>query len=194
MANKILTQEMDGTPKQIVFADHANDFSPTTANDRRDVTAGDRTLSQLSLASVADGAARQSAKVDLEENRAQAYTVRCAFEMAATPTAGAAIYLYWAPSHSATAANSNSGGVAGADGAYAGYSANLDDSVKQLDLIGVFVCTVQVTAVVQQGEAGVFMPTARYGTLVVRNESGAAFHSDDVECHVVFDPIVPEIQ
>lgn len=194
MANKILTQEMDGTPKQIVFADHAGDFSPTAANDRRDVTSGDRTNCQLSLAGVADGAARQSAKVDLGENRAQAYAVRCAFEMAATPTAGDAIYLHWAPSHSPTAANSNPGGVAGADGAYAGYSSNLASSLKQLDRAGIFVCTVQVTTVVQQAEAGVFMPTARYGTLVVRNESGAAFHSDDVECHVVFDPIVPEMQ
>ena len=29
---------------------------------------------------------------------------------------------------------------------------------------------------------------------VVKDESGAAYHSDAVESHVVFDPIVPEVQ
>ena len=44
------------------------------------------------------------------------------------------------------------------------------------------------------GEVGIFSPPERYGSLIVKNESGAAFHSDDVESHIVFDPIVPEIQ
>ena len=87
MANKVLIQELDGTPAQITFADFAGDFSPTAANDLRHASATD-TEAQLSLASVADGAARQSAKVDLGENRAPEYQVRAAFEMAATPTAG----------------------------------------------------------------------------------------------------------
>ena len=57
-----------------------------------------------------------------------------------------------------------------------------------------FVCTVQTTATVQVAEVGMFTPSERYGSLVVKNESAAAFHSDDVESHVVFDPIVPEVQ
>ena len=191
MANKLLITEMDSTPEQISFADHANDFSPTAANDLQFSTP---TTCQLSLASVADAAARQSAKVDLGADRAQSYAVRAAFEMAATPTAGDVIELYWAPSSSSTAATGNAGGVSGSDAAYAGYSANLVPSVRQLQLIGVFVCTVQITATVQVAEIANFVPTERYGSLIVKNESAAAFHSDDVESHVVFDPIVPEVQ
>jgi hypothetical protein len=114
--------------------------------------------------------------------------------MAATPTAGDVIELYWAPSPSATAGTANPANVTGADSAYAGYSSNLAASVKQLERIGTFVCTAQTTATVQVAECGYFVPGERYGSLVVKNESGAAFHSDDVECHVVFDPIVDEVQ
>ena len=191
MTNKILVSEQDGTPKQISFADHANDFNPAAGTS---LEFGTPTDCQIQLASVADGAGRQSVKADLGAERAEVYKVRAAFEMAATPTAGDVIELYWAPSSSSTAANGNAANVTGADAAYAGYSANLAASVKQLDFIGVFVCTAQTTATVQVGEVGYFTPAERYGSLVVKNESGAAFHSDDVECHVVFDPIIQEVQ
>jgi hypothetical protein len=193
MTNKVLVDEFDGTPPQITFADFAGDFSPTAANDLRHASATDTEV-QLSLASVADGAARQSAKVDLGAVRAEAYAVRAAFELAATPTAGDVIELYWAPSQHATAANGNPGAVSGSDAAYSGYSSNLAASVKQLVHIGDFVCTAQATSTVQVAEVGILCPTERYGSLVVKNESSAAFHSDDVECHVVFDPIYGEIQ
>ena len=194
MPNKLLISQADGTPKSLVFADHAGDFNPAAVNDMRDATSGNRTNAQIITAALADGAARQSAKVDLGEDWAQAYSVRGAFEMAATPVTGDIIELDWAPSQASVAANANPGGVAGADSAYAGYSANLAASVLQLEYIGAFVVTVQVTGTVQIAEIGVFSPTERYGTLVIKNESAAAFHSDDVECHVVFDPIIPEVQ
>jgi len=195
LPNKILVQALDGTPKQICFADHATDFSPAAATDLRITTDGSFELDvQLDLTSLADAAGRQSTKVDLGENRAQAYHVRAAFELAATPTAGDVIELYWAASQSATAGNGNPANVTGADSAYAGYSANLAASVKQLIWIGNFVCTAQVTGTVQVAEVGIFVPPERYGTLVVKNESAAAIHSDAVECHVVFDPILPEVQ
>ena len=182
---------MDGTPKQICFCDAGGDFSPTAANDLRKATP---TEAQLSLASVADAAARQSTKVDLGEVRSPLYKVRAAFELAATPVAGDIIELYWAPSPSGTAGVANAANVTGADAAYAGYSANLAASVLQLDLIGVFVCTAQATGTVQVAECGLFSPSERYGSLVVKNESGAAFHSDDVECHVVLDPVFEQGQ
>lgn len=195
MVAKILVTEQDGTPKQIVFADHATDFSPTAANDLRISTDGsNETDVQLDLTSVADTAARQSAKVDLGANRAALYSIRAAFELAATPTAGEVIELYWAPSHSATAGTGNPANTSGSDAAYTGYSSNLSDSVKQLERIGTFVCTAQATTTVQVAECGIFSPTERYGSLIVKNESGAAFHSDAVESHIVFDPIVDESQ
>ena len=119
MANEILLKQ--GT--QIVFADHAGDFSPATANDLQQ---GTPTTVQLATASVADAAARQSAKVDLGATRAATYNVMAAFEMAVSGlTAGLTLELYWAPSSDATAANSNPGGVSGSDSAYSGYSSNL---------------------------------------------------------------------
>lgn len=196
MPNKILTTDLDGTPKQIVFADHATDFtSPTAANDLRITTDGSQELDvQLDLTSLGNTAARQSAKVDLGANRAEVYAIRAAFELAATPTARRVIELYWAPSVSAVAGTANAANVSGSDSAYSGYSSNLADSVNQLDRIGTFVCTAQATGTVQIAECGIFSPTGRYGSLIVKNESGAAFHSDAAESHVVFDPIVPEIQ
>lgn len=195
MVSKILVQEQDGTPKQIVFADHGGDFGPAAANDLRISTDGGNEADyDLELASVADDAARQSVKADLGENRAMEYAVRAAFEFAATPTAGETVELYWAPSHSATAGNGNPANVTGADAAYAGYSANLDASLKHLDYIGPFIVTANPTGVIQSSKVAVFSPDQRYGSLVVVDRSGAAFHSDDVESHVVFDPIVPEQQ
>jgi len=195
MANDVLIREMNGTPKQICFADHATDFSPTAANDLRKTTDGSQeTDVQLILESVANAAGRQSAKVDLGANRAEWYAVRAALEFAATPTAGNVVELYWAPSWSATAGTGNAGGVSGADAAYAGYSSNLTASIKQLIRIGVFICTAQITPTVQIAECGLFRPRERYGSLVVYNISGASFHSDSVEHNIVFDPLVEQIQ
>lgn len=192
MANKVLIAAQDGTPPQISFADHAGDFAPTAA---RSLEVGTPTDCQLSLTGVATAAARQSAKVDLGAKRALRYAVRATIEFAATPTAGNVLELYWAPSGSATAANANSGGASGADAAYTGDSSNLAAAVKQLELIGILICTEVATAEgIQTSECGIFVPTERYGSLVVYNKSGAAIHSDDQECHVVFDPIVDEIQ
>lgn len=192
MANKILVAESDGTPKQLVFGDIAGDFSPTAANDLRDAVAGNRTTVQLILAALAAG--RQSTKFDFGADRARSYNIRAALEFAATPTAGAVVELYLAPSQSATAGTANPGGATGADSAYAGYSANLAASVLQLLPIGVFTPTAQATATVQIAECGVFSPPERYGSLIVVCTSSNDLFSDDVESHIVFDPIVEEVQ
>jgi len=194
MANKVLIQALDSSPDSITFCDTGGDFNPTTANDLRPGVVD--TECQLSLASVADGAARQSTKVDLGEHRADEYAVRVAFEMAATPTAGDLIEIYWAPSAVSTASDGNPGGVSGSDAAFTGYG-TLSEATPQLHFIGVAVAAAvasSTTPSVQIAEVGTFSPTERYGTLVVKNESGAAFWGDDVESHVVFDPVIPELQ
>lgn len=186
------TEVLQKTGTQIVFADHAGDFSPAAANDLQQ---GTPTTAQLSLASVADDAARESAKVDLGATRAAAYHVAAALEFASSGlTAGETVVMYWAPSPDATAANGNPGGVSGSDGAYDGYGTNLDASLRQLTRIGTFVVTADATGTVQIASVGALVPPERYGTLVVVNRSGAALHSDDVEMHVVLTPIVDEIQ
>lgn len=166
----------------IVFAD-VTDYAPATANNL-----GTRTA-QFNMESVANGAARQSDKVDLGATRAEEYELFAALEIAATPTAGAVISFYWAPSFSATAGTANPGGVSGADSAYAGYSSNMAASALQLQFIGDFVCTAQATGTVQQARVGAFRPKHRYGTLVVRNDSGAAMHNDAVEMSVLMSPL-----
>jgi hypothetical protein len=197
MATSIaLRKELNGTPKQIVFADHAGDFNPTAANDLRKTTDGSQELDvQLSLASVANAAYRQSAKFDFGSLYADEYDIRGAIEHAATPTAGNAWDLYLSYSTSGTAATGNSGGASGTDSAYTGYSSNAAAAVRQLHYIGSLVCTSQATGTVQVMEAqNSFSPKARYASLIILDGSGAAVHSDDVECNVVFNPVVLENQ
>lgn len=195
MPTKLLYTPLDGTPKQIVVADHAGDFSPTGANDLRITTDGTLELDvEAALASLANDAYYQTAKFDFGAHWALGYHAKLAVELAATPTAGNVIELYLAPSESATAGTGNAGGVSGAKGAYTGYSSNADASVKQLKLISSFVVTVQTTTTVQVIEGWDFAPPSRYGSLVIKNSSGAAFHSDDVETHLVLNPLLPELQ
>lgn len=193
MANKVLIQEIDGLPAQITFADIGGDFLPSTNNNLRHASAVD-TEGQLSLANLANTAARQSAKVDLGENRSVEYNVRAALEFATAPTSGELVEFYWAPAQNATAAIGNSGGASGSDSAYTGYSSNIGESVLQLQLIGGFICTPQATPIIQICEIGKFSPIERYGSLVIVNNSGASLHSDDIEMHVVLDPVIIEIQ
>lgn len=198
MANEVLLKV--GT--QICFADHASpdygsggegDFSPTAANDLQQGTPTKVLLEfEDTGVGVVDGAARESAKVDLGPTRAAAYAIKACIEFAATPTAGDVVELYWNASPDATAANGNMGGATGSDGAYPS-SGTLADLVKQLELIGVFVCVG--ASGVQIADCGVFSPSERYGSLIVKNESGIGFFAtDDAESHIVFNPIVDEIQ
>ena len=195
MTTKTLYTPMDGTPKQIVLPIIAGDFCPTGANDLRITTDGSNELDvELALASVANGSYRQSAKFDFGSKWALGYKAKLAIELAATPTAGNTISLFLAPSDFSTAGNGNAGGVSGSDSAYTGYSSNADASVKQLKLISVFVVTAQATGTVQILEGQTFVPPSRYGSIVILNSSGAAVHSDDAECNLVLNPLLPEFQ
>lgn len=195
MSTKTLITPPDGTPKQIVFANHAGDFSPTAANDLRVTTDGSFELDvEMVLAALADGAAVQSAKFDLGAKWAEMYRIRTCFEFAATPVAGNLVRLYLATTHHATAGTANLAGLSGTSGAYTGINANLEASLNLLGLPRFHHCTADLTGAVQVGDAGLFFPKSRYGILVAVNGSGAAFHSDDVESHIVLDPELPEFQ
>lgn len=189
MATEILVKE--GT--QIRFF-VTGSFSP--ADDGTNWTSGTPTDVVLTLASVADGAGRQSAKVDLGATRAAKYALLgCVDFTGETPTVGEAIEYYWAPSTSGTQANANVAGNSGADGACpdgALGSITLAEFLGQCDFIGLL--KVHDGACVQNGPVGVFSPPTRYGQLIVVNESGDAFEADDVEMHQVMVPIVDESQ
>lgn len=143
----------------------------------------------ITLASLANGSYRQSAKLDLGAVQGRVYAVYVDAELAATPTAGNTIDLFWSPSSSGTAATDNAGGASGSDASYTGYSSNAAASVKQCVFIGSLVCTAQATATVQKGFAGYLVATQRYGSLILLNGSGAAFHSSDSNCQIRLVPI-----
>lgn len=150
----------------------------------------------LTLSAVADGAGRQSTKVDLGATRARQYEVLgCVDFTGETPTAGGQIDYYWAPSTHTTPANGNVFGNSGLDGvAPTGDvgAATLDEFLLMCQYIGSLIITDDAT--VQNGFVGVFSPSSRYGQLIVVNKSGDAFEADDVEMHQVMNPIVDEVQ
>lgn len=148
----------------------------------------------ITLTSVANNAARESAKIDFGATRARFYKVYMDAEMAATPTAGSTIEVWLNPSSSATAGTDNCGGCGGADAAYTGYSSNLDASIVQLEYVGALVTTAQATATVQRGYVGIAFLPQRYASIVVYNKSGAAFHSSATNIVIRFVPISDLIQ
>lgn len=143
----------------------------------------------ITLASLANGSYRQGAKLDLGATRGEWYDVYLDIEMAATPTAGNTIPIYWAPSSSGTAGTDNGGNVSGTDAAYTGYSSNAAASVLQLQVAGVAVLTAQATATVQKIYCGRFSPAQRYGSPIVFNNGGSAVHSSDTNCQLRLVPV-----
>jgi len=164
-------------------------FSP--ADDGTNHTIGTPTDVVLTMAGVADGAARQSAKVDLGATRSGPYEVLgCVDFTGETPDATGTVDYYWAPSTSTTQANGNVAGNSGADGDCpdgALGSITLAEFLAQCQYIGSL--STHDGASVQNGYVGSFMPTGRYGQLVVVDNSGDAFEDDDVEMHQVMNPI-----
>lgn len=189
MANQIL----DILSTQIRFY-VSGSFSPV--DPATDWTIGSPTGVVLAISGVANGAGRQSDKADLGATRAAAYELLgCVDFTGETPTVGGTIDYYWAPSTHATAANGNVAGNSGVDGAApdgALGSITLAEFLKQCIYIGSLI--VHDGGVVQNGFVGILYPTTRYGQLIVVNNSGDVFETDDVEAHQVLAGIIPEIQ
>lgn len=177
------------TGTAIIVAD-TTDYSPTAAR-----TLGART-DQIDVTDLAAAAARQSAKLDFGATRAPLYDVRINFELAVDPAASGYISLYMSPSQSGTADVGNVAHCTGADAAYAaiaGYT--LAELLAQLQVVGRVAAAIQNDADgIQCAHVGTFMPTDRYGSLVIVNNTSQAFHSDAVEFAVGFFPIIPQIQ
>ena len=187
MANEVLQKV--GT--QIVFADHAADFSGGTAKSSLEVAGTDV---QLDLTSLANAGGRESAKFDFGATRATAYDCMAAIESDGTGfTAGKTVDFYLAPSPISAAANGNPGQIDGVDGAAPSGYGTLAELLLQCMFIGSLVVENTVSTV-QVGHVGRFSPPERYGILIVVNNGGQAFLNDAVEHHVVFNPIVDEVQ
>ena len=186
--NQVLIKDAAAaTPKQISFNNGSY-----VAGATETIEVGTPTDVVLDLLDLIDTAAEQSAQADLGAVRASRYTVTAVLEFDAGPTTGELVEFYWAASSQSTAANGNPGYATGVTGAYDGGVATLAEGVAQLAFIGVMVCSAD--AAKQLAHVGVFSPTERYGSLIVKNESGVTIaDTDSVESAVVLTPIVDDI-
>jgi len=180
MPNEVLVKA--GTP--IVWAD-ATDFDNDPFADTY----------QMDLTGLATANARQGAKGDFGATRAAKYAVVLNVEIDVAPVSATTVEVYFAPSVSSIAASGNAGGIIGADAAYTGTAGDsLDDSLKQLDLVGVLVCTADADPAEQNQLIAVYSPPTRYGSPVVYNKSGQTHVGDATHAYLLFEPIVDEVQ
>jgi hypothetical protein len=193
MANELLIQDVAGSSLTQIRFFVTGSFSPADA--ATNWTIGTPTDVVLTLSAIAAAAARQSTKVDLGAVRAEEYDVfGCVDFTGETPASGSIDY-YWAPSTHGTQANGNVAGNSGADGACpdgALGTITLAEFLNWCQPIGSL--RVHDGACVQNGFVGTFAPAARYGQLIVVNNSADAFEADDVEMHQVLNPVVRELQ
>ena len=173
-------------------------FAPTAAASRvwADSTFTDTDITrthQISMASVADNAARQGAKADLGTLGGQRYAVVLRPNLNVAPASGELIEVYFGQSVSATAGSHNPGGLSGADAAYSGTTSDdVPDSVKQLD--GPWTLVVTSDIGLQYQVLGIFVPTLRYVSPVIYNKSGQALSATVTNPYLGLYPVLPEIQ
>ena len=187
MASEILLKQ----GVQFLFADHATDFGAAPATAANSLIIGAPTDVQLDLTGVAaGGGARQAAKTDLGATWARLWAIDACLEFESAPTDAGLVEFYWAPSPSATAGTGNAGGTTGTDAAFTDTVGNL----AQMQRVGSLALRNNVINI---GHVGVFMPTFRYGNLVVVNQGSTALRSTATamdETHVVLTAVVDEIQ
>ncbi len=142
----------------------------------------------ITLASLADGAARCGEKADLGATFAARYAVTAELSLDVAPTAGNVIELYWAASHDNT---TFPGGATGADAAYK--AGEEDEWKQQLLLIGCLLVTNDAEAVVQT-QVFVLSPPTRYGCPVVVNKTGQALDESSTSHQITITPLIDEVQ
>lgn len=147
------------------------------------------TTASLANSSSESTGARQSAKIDFGATRGRLLALWAWLELAATPTAGNVVEHWMSPSRSATAGTDNVAGASGTDAAYAGYSNNITASLKQGVFVGNGIVTAQATSTIQKLFVGLYLPVLRYGSLIVWNKAGSAFHSSDSNIYWEFTPV-----
>lgn len=180
MANEVYLNEK--TP--IVWADKAGDFggSPFAATH------------QITLAALASTEARQGAKADLGNPRAEVYEVTFRLEWDVAPADGGSASLFMAPSPSADAGVCNPGGVSGTDAAYTGTAGStIAESLQQCDFVCKLPATNDAAPIVQQITVK-YSPSAQYISPIVIDEGGQALEGDDIEMSITMIPIPYRIQ
>ena len=177
--------------QQIVFSGPG--FAPT-AVDLRDPTAGNRLEISLTLGSLNLGEARQSAIIDFGAIRVLEWEFMAVMEYTVSVAEGGTLDCFIAPMP-VSGLTQGPGGVNGAtDALYIGTaSSDVPNSIKQLQRVGAFTSTAEITPAVQVGKIGVYAALVRYGQLVVVNNTSSQ-HGDNVEMHIVANPVLPQGQ
>jgi hypothetical protein len=148
----------------------------------------------MTMASVANNAARQGVKGDLGAVRAARWSVQVENNLDSAPAAGKTLEYWWSSSPSVTAGTKNTGAASGTDAAYTGSTGgSVDETKLQLEWIGALVLTPDADAVVQSTEFS-FYPKQRYGMPILVNKSGVALEGDDDSHLITFTPIIDEVQ
>jgi len=196
MPTEVLVKQ-DAATNQVSFADHANDGPGPLDNGSANISVE---MAPGTTTALAAGNAYQSDKADLGTNWARRFIVKTSLEMEIDPTAGETVDFYWAPSDITTAGTREVGEVAGAKGAYSGYTnSTLQEGLDDLIYIGSLqLAVMNDTDDIQSGVIGIFTPPEQFGTLVMRlNTASAGIHdsgTNDDQFTVVFNGLVDEIQ
>jgi len=138
----------------------------------------------ITLTSVANGSARQSAKFDFGAIFARRWLATFETKFAIAPTNDTEVELYLSQSSNATAGTGNTGGTSGADAAFS----NSSELKKQLEPIGSLACSNALGTGTQR-QAFEFQPTQRYGSVVVVNNSGQALSSTAGDHIITLQPL-----
>ena len=166
------------------------------ASTYSDATTGITKTHNLTLTSLADGAARQGDKADLTANRAGGYSVQVGYAPASAPTAGTYVEYYWASSFSSVSGVGNDGGAtcSGIDSPWVpggGLEADIDEFKRQLSFIGLLPMTADW--VVQRKTINTyFCPPTRYGFPIVKNDTGVAASGSATDMYFALIPIIDD--
>lgn len=140
--------------------------------------------------SVADGAGRQSATLDLgAAPRAYRYLLEVWTQFQATPTAGNALRVYIKESGSETATADHPTNDDGTGDA----AVSDEDKLKNLDPV-LSVAVDEAAADVEMGAKAIIEIPVRHIQLVLWNDSGATTTADAAETKARLTPLPPEIQ
>ena len=167
---------------------NSGDGPPTTAAN--DIRISGVTRGQIDLTSLAAAAARQADKQQISSGGVwpEFWTLGSCIEWpgGGLPTAGGTVDFYANFSPNTTAATGNSGGATGSDGAFTAAS------VDQLVYLGAMV--VHNSAINIDTDIATFRMPYPDMSIIVVNNTDAAFHTVMDETNITITAVVPDIQ
>ena len=168
-------------------------YSPTGTSDLSD---GSPEVVDIEIdeggTGLAAGAAVNSNQVDLGVNRPEWIDVKAALEWFATVVAGEVVSFHWSGSAHSGVGTGNPGQPDGTSDVYTGDGSTVAEAVKQMQFIGNHINNGKTG--VQIADVGGFVPTLRYGQLIVFNETATLLcGTDDIESSVLFYGTIPNI-